>query len=101
MAPGKSYAPPPEGPPGNRLFGRVIVTIALVGGLVGGLVALMAGKRQAMDRKSRMMAPASELNAGSAGTSKSSAPPAPGAGSSPSAPPSDSAGSAPPPDRRP
>lgn len=67
--------------PGTRLFGRIIVTIALVGGLVGGLVALMAGKQQAIDRKARMMAPAGEINAGGAGTDTSSAPPAPAAGS--------------------
>jgi hypothetical protein len=80
MSPGIA---PPEGPAGKRLFGRIIVTIALVGGLVGGLVALMAGKRQAMERKSRLMAPASEINAGSGGSSRSSDPPAPAAGSSP------------------
>jgi hypothetical protein len=80
MSPGIS---PPDGPSRTRLFGRIIVTIALVGGLVGGLVALMAGKRQAMERKSRLMAPASEINSGSAGSSTSSDPPGPGAGSSP------------------
>ena len=59
----------------SRLFGRVIVTIALVGGLVGGLVAVSAGKRQAAERKARMMAPA-DVTAGSGGSKSSTAPPA-------------------------
>ena len=84
-------------PPGKKpLFGRIIVTIALVGGLVGGLVAVRAGKRTAAVRKARMMAPA-DVTSGSGGSRSSSEPPAPTGQPSPSG----SGGSALPPGRTP